>query len=111
MIMDGLDTLSQVALADQLNLSFDSYHAPSSTTAASVLRSMDEDNLNTPVTTSSDVNFSFAPPDLELSQEALPITGEFSFYYANMNLSQLAMLFFNLTHIAILVCKYVRAPP
>nr|ANS60446.1 early growth response [Platynereis dumerilii] len=74
MIMDGLDTLSQVALADQLNLSFDSYHVPSTTTAASVLRSMDEDNLNTPVTTSSDVNFSFAPPDLELSQEALPIT-------------------------------------
>lgn len=74
MIMDGLDTLSQVALADQLNLSFDTYHAPASTTAASVIRSMDEDNLNTPVTTSSDVNFSFAPPDLELSQEALPIT-------------------------------------
>ena len=74
MIMDGLDTLSQVALADQLNLSFDTYHIPVSTTAASVIRSMEEDNLNTPVTTSSDVNFSFAPPDLELSQEALPIT-------------------------------------
>lgn len=72
--MDGLDTLSQVALADQLNLSFDTYHIPVSTTAASVIRSMDEDNLNTPVTTSSDVNFSFAHPDLELSQEALPIT-------------------------------------
>ena len=76
MIMDGLDTLSQVALADQLNLSFDTYHIPVSTTAASVIRSMEEDNLNTPVTTSSDVNFSFAPPDLELSQEALPITGK-----------------------------------
>ena len=78
MIMDGLDTLSQVALADQLNLSFDTY-SPPNTQASDVLRiplqDILEDNLNTPVTTSSDVNFNFMS-DIEISQQALPITGE-----------------------------------
>jgi len=82
MIMDGLDTLSQVALADQLNLSFDSYHQLPQTNQAALpgqlsrstgLESFADGNLNTPVTTSSDVSFSFNP-DMELSQEALPIT-------------------------------------
>ena len=82
MIMDGLDTLSQVALADQLNISFDSYQAgtPPATLGQGIGRTMaeftDGGNLNTPVTTSSDVSFNFNP-DLELSQEALPITGEY----------------------------------
>ena len=80
MIMDGLDTLSQVALADQLNLSFDTYSRPPSTQvteAGRLLPSSEslDDNLNTPVTTSSDVNFNFMN-DIEISQQALPITGE-----------------------------------
>lgn len=78
MIMDGLDTLSQVALADQLNLSFDTYSPPSTqaTDAGGRLPSESiDDNLNTPVTTSSDVNFNFMN-DIEISQQALPITGE-----------------------------------
>jgi len=81
MIMDGLDTLSQVALADQLNLSFDNYHVPNTTATITTqpskpLTGMEvfgDSALNTPVTTSSDVSFNFNP-DLELSQEALPIT-------------------------------------
>ncbi|KAK2142504.1 hypothetical protein LSH36_947g01030 [Paralvinella palmiformis] len=78
MIMDGLDTLSQVALADQLNLSFDTYSRPPSTQvteAGRLLPSSEslDDNLNTPVTTSSDVNFNFMN-DIEISQQALPIT-------------------------------------
>jgi len=84
MIMDslgGLDTLSQVALADQLNLSFDNYHVPNSqppvtNTQVKPMAGVEcfgDSALNTPVTTSSDVSFSFNP-DMELSQEALPIT-------------------------------------
>jgi hypothetical protein len=76
MIMDGLDTLSQVALADQLNLSFDTY-SPPNTQASDIQRIPHdglEDNLNTPVTTSSDVNFNFMS-DIEISQQPLPITG------------------------------------
>lgn len=99
--MDGLDTLSQVALADQLNLSFALYNPPATTTSsagpvtsspsASVAAAAepipsarglleDVDNLNTPVTNSSDVNFNFVNSEFELSQEALPIpiTGESS---------------------------------
>lgn len=57
MIMEGLDTLTQVALADQL--SFDNFH--SSPTALSNIgrippETMD-DSLNTPVTTSSETTF------------------------------------------------------
>ena len=94
MIMDGLDTLSQVALADQLNLSFDVYNPPASSATDAVagpspiqsasdsfplprgllLDDVNTDNLNTPVTTSSDVNFNFVSSDLEFSQEAFPIT-------------------------------------
>ena len=80
--MDGLDTLSQVALADsaladQLNLSFDTYH-PTLTASGGPRVSVSDigdDNLNTPVTCSSDVNFNFNP-DMEFSQEPLPITGK-----------------------------------
>lgn len=70
--MDGLDTLSQVALAD---LSFDSYTQPSAVGSPALGRTAVEgdESLNTPVTTGSDVSFSFNP-DLELSQEPLPIT-------------------------------------
>ncbi len=88
MIMDGLDTLSQVALADQLNLSFDTYHPPvsqSSVIAAGirVIHETGDDNLNTPVSCSSDVNFNFNP-DMELSQEALPITGKFTMLLSHL---------------------------
>ena len=38
---------------------------------------MTDDNLNTPVTASSDVNFSFLNSDIDVSQEALPISGEY----------------------------------
>ncbi len=93
MIMDGLDTLSQVALADQLNLSFDSYHPPSSSSTAAgqpgsnstlsralvegLIEGLEDslntpNNLNTPGTT-SDVNFNFSS-DFDA---ALPITGEY----------------------------------
>ena len=79
--MDGLDTLSQVALADQLNLSFDTYSAASASAASSTPGTMraelgGDDSLNTPVTTSSDVSFNFFNPDL-----ALPITGRFCLSY------------------------------
>lgn len=63
MIMDGLDTLSQVALAsDQMNLSFDTYHPPSQalSTTGSMGRQLFEsveDTLNTPVTTNSETTF------------------------------------------------------
>ena len=79
MIMDGLDTLSHVALADQFNLSFDTYNPPISQ-AGQAGRSMldDQDNLNTPVTTScSDTtNFSFNTDVMSELPEPLPITGE-----------------------------------
>jgi hypothetical protein len=97
MIMDGLDTLTQVALADQL--SFGVFNPPASTasdacagpsasqtattalpTSASGMSAaglfLDDDNLNTPVTTSSDVNFNFGCADFDLTQEPFPITGE-----------------------------------
>ena len=90
MIMDGLDTLSQVALADQLNLSFDVYNPPATTGGVTATTSLpgpeglaargllleEPDSLHTPVTTSSDVNFSFVSSEFEISQEAFPITGE-----------------------------------
>ena len=84
MIMDGLDTLSQVALADQLNLSFDTIGHPPVTTASGsgnllsrALLGLEEENLNTPNNlntpgTSSDVNFNFSS-DFDA---ALPITGK-----------------------------------
>lgn len=87
MIMDGLDTLSQVALANQLNISFDTYNPPLAQLSASMAGAartpseMADDNLNTPVTTCSDVNFSFLNSDIDVSQEALPITGEYSLRY------------------------------
>lgn len=77
MIMDGLDTLMQVALADQLNLSFDTYSPPVPGTPGLRHLSEVDDVLNTPVTTSSsDVNFNFSNTDIEISQEPLPITGK-----------------------------------
>ena len=94
MIMDGLDTLSQVALADQLNLSFDVYNPPVTSGSVTATTSLpgpegfqgargflidEPDNLNTPVTTPSDVNFNFTSSEFELSQEAFPITGESCF--------------------------------
>ena len=77
MIMDGLDTLMQVALADQFNLSFDTFSGPA-VPGTPGLRHLSEadDVLNTPVTTCSDVNFNFSNTDIEISQEALPITGK-----------------------------------
>ena len=79
--MDGLDTLMQVALADQLNLSFDTYNPPVPGTPGH-LRHLSEvdDVLNTPVTTSSDVNFNFSGADIEISQEPLPITGKLKLF-------------------------------
>jgi len=74
MIMDGLDTLSQVALADQQILSFDSFH-PTTQSAVSIrspLDGIDDQALNTPVTTSSDLS-SFFSSDIEFS-DPLPIT-------------------------------------
>ena len=76
MIMDGLDTLMQVAIADQLNLSFDTYSPPVVGTPGLRHLSEVDDVLNTPVTTSS-ANFNFSSTDIEISQEPLPITGEY----------------------------------
>lgn len=76
MIMDGLDTLMQVALSDQLNLSFDTYSSPLPGTPGGRHFSETDDVLNTPVTNSADVNFNFSSADIEISQEALPITGK-----------------------------------
>lgn len=53
MIMDGLDTLSQVALAD---ICFDNYHDTGFGMGRLPSESFD-DSLNTPVTSSSDVSF------------------------------------------------------
>ena len=88
MIMDGLDTLSQVALADPLNISFDTYNPPplfslpsgaAVTTSAEHDRTLSEtadDNLNTPVTACSEANFTFLGADI--GHEPLPITGKLS---------------------------------
>lgn len=82
MIMDGLDTLSQVALADQLNLSFDTYNTgPLQGDNGGNLIHQEADTLNTPCTTSSDVNFNFHSAELEICQQALPITGEFAYIF------------------------------
>lgn len=62
--MDGLDTLSQVALADQMNFSFDYFGAIGRLPSESF-----EDALNTPVSSSSDVTFGFIE-----SLEPVPIT-------------------------------------
>ena len=80
MIMDGLDTLSNVALAE---LSFDTIGnqpgtaAGTATLSRALLEGLEEslntpNNLNTPGT-SSDVNFNFCS-DFDA---ALPITGKF----------------------------------
>lgn len=53
--MDGLDTLSQVALADQVNLAnlcFDFATGGGRLPSESI-----DDSLNTPVTSSSDISF------------------------------------------------------
>ena len=79
MIMDGLDTLSQVALADQqLNLSFDLTPAgtqggahPGSARFAGL--DVPYDALDTPLTNAGDINFNFTNSEMELA-EALPIT-------------------------------------
>ena len=90
MIMDGLDTLSQVALADQqqLNLSFDTVlgapssvgpHGPGPHPATQIRLGgiLDSyDALDTPLTTAADVNFNFGNSEIEI--EALPITGEYT---------------------------------
>ncbi|KAL5022489.1 hypothetical protein ScPMuIL_001644 [Solemya velum] len=57
MIMDGLDTLSQVALADQVNLCFDSYHDSQLSGFGRFQSESMEDCLNTPVTTCSETSF------------------------------------------------------
>jgi hypothetical protein len=66
MIMDGLDTLSQVALADQLghqvNFSFDNYHLPPPAGGRLPSESVEDclntpNFLNTPVTSTSDMTF------------------------------------------------------
>lgn len=75
--MDGLDTLSQVALADQLNLSFDTYNPgpiQQGDHGVNPAQADGADTLNTPCTTSSDVNFNFQNSEMEISQQALPIT-------------------------------------
>lgn len=71
MIMDGLDTLSQVALAE--SVCFDSYHDAGFGSLRLPSESLEE--LNTPVTSSSDVAFFVDTLD------PLPITatGMFSF--------------------------------
>lgn len=61
MIMDGLDTLTQVALADVSSFCFDTRALESAGRHASETF---EDSLNTPVTTSSDNTF-FGPDTLE----------------------------------------------
>ena len=77
MMLDGLDTLSHVALGD---LCFEPYNPPVSV-SANIGRTFSEsgdDNLNTPITTNTEASFSFLD---EISQEALPITGRFSSVY------------------------------
>lgn len=72
MIMDGLDTLSQVALADQIHLShlsFENYHSSAFEGGRLPSESVD-DCLNTPVTTCSDVTFFHSD-----TFDAVPITG------------------------------------
>lgn len=72
MIMDGLDTLSQVALADQVNIAqlcFDIDNTQG--VGGGRLPSMSvDDNLNTPVTSNQDVTF-FSCGD---PWESVPIT-------------------------------------
>jgi len=78
MIMDGIDTLCQVALADQLNLSFDTYNPPLQTANTGGRSGLDaEDNLNTPVTTSSDMPTFFSA---DTDYEPLPITGRLNLH-------------------------------
>ena len=55
MIMDGLDTLSQVALLADTSVCFDSYHGVDTGFPRPLSESMEE--LNTPVTSSSDMTF------------------------------------------------------
>lgn len=74
MIMEGLDTLSQVALAD---LSFDTYNPPQVAGLGGRHDSVADDNLNTPINKNAGVDFNFGPSQIDISQEALPITGEF----------------------------------
>lgn len=73
MIMDGLDTLSQVALAE--TVCFDNYHDAGFGSLRLPSESIEE--LNTPVTSSSDVTFFVDTLD------PLPITatGRFCFFY------------------------------
>ncbi|KAK7110659.1 early growth response protein 1-like [Littorina saxatilis] len=61
MIMDGLDTLSQVALADVSSFCFDT--SPFTSAGRHVSESF-EDSLNTPVTTCSETSF-FGPDSLD----------------------------------------------
>ena len=61
MIMDGLDTLSQVALADVSSFCFDTSALTSAGRHAS---ESFEDSLNTPVTTCSETSF-FGPDTME----------------------------------------------
>lgn len=76
MIMDGLDTLSQVALAE--TLCFDNYHSHESGFLGSRLPSESVEELNTPVTSSSDIGFFVDTCTLD----PLPITaaGRLRFY-------------------------------
>jgi hypothetical protein len=80
MMLDGLDTLSHVALGD---LCFEPYNPPVSV-SANIGRTFSEsgdDNLNTPITTNTEASFSFLD---EISQEALPITGRFQFFNSTL---------------------------
>ena len=79
MIMDGLDALSRVALADIHSFCYDT---PSLSEAGSILgtRTVSEsldDTLNTPVTTCSDETF-FGPDSLE--PPPITATGRFLIY-------------------------------
>ncbi|XP_050396309.1 early growth response protein 1-B isoform X1 [Patella vulgata] len=61
MIMDGLDTLSQVALADIHSFSYDT---PATGAVIRPTQEFVDDSLNTPVTTCSETSF-FGPDSLE----------------------------------------------
>ncbi|CAH1783133.1 unnamed protein product [Owenia fusiformis] len=85
MIMDGLDTLSQVALGD-LQVSFDTYHSgqPMSDTTVAELENISQqailglavdDELNTPVTTSSESGNFFSATD-SMIFDPLPIAAK-----------------------------------
>lgn len=85
MIMDGLETLSQVALEEQAQLSFDSFQ-PSSSTDPATMTSMEalvDDNLNTPVSAASDM-FAYTP---DTYVDPVPITASAAGKYLSADLT------------------------